>query len=497
MSMFAFALADNVTISVARHGSYDADAAGTRDYTWYRVFTASYDSNTSTGGGVTEGTVGAVTGTADAAAYTANSTVAAKLGQWVAASGSTAAHWERATGNEWFDLTPIAGTTNYSVTWVGESTAARAAAAAAWLLSKEAYEATGTLTFDSSDNKWKDTVTAGYYLIAGSEGANLVAATTNIEITEKDTYPTIDKKQKKENGTWTDDPLPQEIGKVIEYKVEIPVPADANKSIAVVDKMSAGLTWDETFGTNGLTVTPATATYTALPSTHPRYNAENTWQILFSDSVITALAGQTITITYQATVNANALTDTDKENEVTLDYNNGHYWVPDEVKYETYFGGIYKVDPSDATADLSGVKFVLKDGDGNAVNVTYDSTNGYYKVDASSTSNEVQTRADGSNYTIKIRGLDGNKTYTLTETENPHPGYNLLAEPATLTLTKDEGTAFADKAANTYDRVENSKGNLLPSTGGIGTTLFYVGGGILVLLAVVMLVTKRRMSGND
>ena len=67
----------------------------------------------------------------------------------------------------------------------------------------------------------------------------------------------------------------------------------------------------------------------------------------------------------------------------------------------------------------------------------------------------------------------------------------------TLTKTKDTGTAFADKLANTFDQVENRKGSVLPSTGGIGTTLFYIGGSILVLAAVILLVTKRRMANND
>jgi len=46
-------------------------------------------------------------------------------------------------------------------------------------------------------------------------------------------------------------------------------------------------------------------------------------------------------------------------------------------------------------------------------------------------------------------------------------------------------------------QVENNAGTQLPSTGGIGTTLFYIGGGILVLAAIILLVTKKRMSAND
>ena len=135
------------------------------------------------------------------------------------------------------------------------------------------------------------------------------------------------------------------------------------------------------------------------------------------------------------------------------------------------------------------------------MNVTYDSTNGYYYVDPSSTSNEVETRAETvttdagtvTYYTIKIRGLDNDKTYTLTETVTK-AGYNLLEGTVNLTKTKDEGQAFSNKALNTFDRVVNNKGTTLPSTGGIGTTIFYVLGGLLVVGAAVILVARRKAS---
>ena len=334
-------------------------------------------------------------------------------------------------------------------------------------------------------------LSAGYYLIKASNGSVLAVQTLDdVEINEKNDYPTVDKKQKKAEGTYADTALPAEIGTYIDYQVTVTVPANANKDIAVVDVMSAGLEWDEDFGTNGLTVTPA-VNYAELTSEDDGYNANATWQIKFAPADYASVKGSTIVITYRAKVTEAALTDTGKENEVTLTYDEGNYVLKDHVDYEIYFAGIYKVDPNDSDANMAGVKFDLKDGDGNAVNVTY--KDGYYVVDPDSTSNEVETRADGTNYTIKIRGLDNDKTYTLTETETK-TGYNLLNGTVTLTKIKDDGTAFADKVANTYDRVENNKGTVLPSTGGIGTTIFYVVGSILVVAAGVLLITKKRMS---
>jgi LPXTG-motif cell wall-anchored protein len=62
-------------------------------------------------------------------------------------------------------------------------------------------------------------------------------------------------------------------------------------------------------------------------------------------------------------------------------------------------------------------------------------------------------------------------------------------------VTEDEHSNFDPSKTNAaWGEVENNKGTLLPSTGGIGTTIFYVVGGVLVLAAIILLVTKKRMS---
>lgn len=106
---------------------------------------------------------------------------------------------------------------------------------------------------------------------------------------------------------------------------------------------------------------------------------------------------------------------------------------------------------------------------------------------------------------ILIRGLDDDKTYTLKETETKQ-GYNLLTEEVTLTLHLDTVTttttdgvttstsSFEEAADTDWGTVENNKGSVLPSTGGIGTTIFYIIGTILVIGAGVVLVTRRRMN---
>ena len=383
----------------------------------------------------------------------------------------------------------------FYVTLASSSTGAEAIATAL----KTMVEANSTLFPEQTVTSNQNPVVisgldAGYYLIKASNGSTLAVQTLDdVTIYEKNDYPTVDKKQGEtaDEIVYDDEALTVQVGDYINYQITVHIPANANKDIVVVDKMSAGLEWDEDFGTNGLSLTPAIA-YSTPTDEDEGYATDATWQIKFAADTVANNQDSDIVITYRAKVTAAALTDTDRENEVTLTYDEGNYVLTDDVDYTVYFGGIYKVDPNDDNADMSGVKFTLADSDGNAVNVTYVSDGGYYIVDASSTSNEVETRADGTNYTIKIRGLDGDKTYKLTETETK-AGYNLLEGEAELSLTEDTGTAFSGKVANTYDRVENNKGATLPSTGGIGTTIFYVIGAVLVIGAGVLLVTRRRM----
>ena len=176
-------------------------------------------------------------------------------------------------------------------------------------------------------------------------------------------------------------------------------------------------------------------------------------------------------------------------------------------------------------ADATGDYWKLKDNKGYTTKAPtdltkdqYDSETQKYKKQAYATSSVQETAnvdfevVSGNDGIIKITGLKEG-TYTFTEIQAPD-GYNLLDAPITVTVssnisTKEATAAFAWSATSEKVtvtdlgngkfgfNVENGQGNTLPSTGGIGTTLFYIGGGILVLAAVILLVTKRRMSAND
>ena len=112
------------------------------------------------------------------------------------------------------------------------------------------------------------------------------------------------------------------------------------------------------------------------------------------------------------------------------------------------------------------------------------------KTGETGTVTEITTDATGK---FTIKGLDAD-TYYLTETAAP-AGYNKLAGPVTIVIGENGVVNGTTEAPQGVDEVKvlNQSGAELPSTGGIGTTIFYVLGGVLVVGAAVLLVTKKRM----
>ena len=102
----------------------------------------------------------------------------------------------------------------------------------------------------------------------------------------------------------------------------------------------------------------------------------------------------------------------------------------------------------------------------------------------------VTTDAQGK---ANFDGLEDG-TYELVEVEAPK-GYNLLTSPVEVVIDGADATETDLSPLTVTTPVENNSGTQLPSTGGIGTTIFYVVGTILVIGAGVVLITRRRMNG--
>ena len=181
-----------------------------------------------------------------------------------------------------------------------------------------------------------------------------------------------------------------------------------------------------------------------------------------------------IEITYSATITKDA-GDNPAKNQIP----------GSSTEVDTY---AFKVTKTDGTNPLPGAQFELW-ADGAALKFD-DNGDGTYTYNANGT---VTTLDMTTNTTITIKGLDNSWSYTLKETKVPD-GYNQAADVeiagSKLTKVNDDITTL-----NLYEEtVVNKEGAVLPTTGGIGTTMFYVVGSILVIGAAVVLISKRRMA---
>ncbi len=497
------------SITVNQDSTYSGtEGQAGRTFTYKQIFHATLTgANKSTGGGYdTDGTPGTVSASLQKGySYFLNSTETTQIGQ-LGTWDATNKTWTKATGNLWFDLTPSADGSQYIVSWAaGVATDTDTAQAAAkWLSTNYTALASNNLTWNSSSKNWTATgLEDGYYLLSSDTGDNLIAATGDIQVNEKNSYPPVEKTQADEDNTvQTDQDKNVAVGDVLTYEVKVTIPATAKvgETIAVYDAPSAGLSYnnDMAVKVDDTSVTPAAGTQVA-PATA---QAGEAWR--YTITVDANNKNKVVLFQFTMTVTAAALTDTDKLNPAGLVYNN-YNSKPDEVKFKTYYTGIEKVDGEDNTKKLADVEFTLKEA-GVEFPVT---KSGDYYVPVTLTKNDGESDADfaarklaaatvktDANGLIIIRGLDNDKAYTLTETKT-QDGYNLLVGDKTLTLIEDgyteAGQATYDPTTQ-FDKVENNKGTVLPSTGGMGTTIFYIIGAILVIGAGVVLVTRRRMN---
>ena len=343
-------------------------------------------------------------------------------------------------------------------------------------------------------------VTNGYYLVDTSLGAlcSLDNVTGNTAtISEKNKVPSVEKKVK--NGDSYDSSNSAKIGDTVEYKTTITINGSVEK-VVLHDKMDAGLTFNETsvkVKVGGADV--AADSYTLKKSAE--LSDSCTFEIEFKDSYIAGLkTGTQIEVTYSATLNKNAVIGTTgNKNDTWLKYgNNGS--VTSETTTYSYSFDLVKTD-SDGTL-LAGAKFKLyADQDcTNEIELVADGANGYRVATTGETG--VPYIETNANRALTIKGLKGTTTYYLKEIEAPK-GYNELENAFAFNIASANISSNLSDTSNKWDEgkstgihIINNAGTTLPSTGGMGTTVFYVVGGGLMAVAVVLLVTKKRMENK-
>lgn len=242
--------------------------------------------------------------------------------------------------------------------------------------------------------------------------------------------------------------------------------------------------------------------------------------------------GMYIIVDYSAVLNQNAVVGLNgNENKVKLKYSNNPNQSgsgentptgetpEDKVIVFTYELDVTKVDGQDANKKLAGAEFKLMNANKTKYAIV---ENG--KV-TGWTENEKQgtVLTSDNNGLFTVTGLDDNKYY-LKETKAPD-GYNTLKDPIEFVIqaTTANNQEWGGSASSAFTKLEiglknnkgefeytdgttddgrvsmtvkNNKGSILPETGGIGTTIFYIVGVVLVLGAGVLLVTKKRMNAD-
>ena len=369
------------------------------------------------------------------------------------------------------------------------------------------------------------TVAPGYYLFKDTTATaeNEVYITEvvgNVTIKAKNSnVPGFEKKLKDKNdttdndfGDWQD-VADHDIGDAIPFKLEGTVPADYTEYtsyyFAFHDEEESGLT----FNSNSIKVYVDDAEIKTGFEVKTSTTDGCSFEVVFSDlkAIKAVRAGSKIRVEYTSTLNPNAVIGGDGNlNKAQLEYSNNprdtnskDKTVWDNVVVFTYQVVVNKYANSVGENNkLKGAEFTL------TKKLNGDTT----KVIAAVKSE------DGVRFTFK--GLDDGE-YTLTETVTPE-GYNTI-DPITFKVNANheitwEGTGdrntllksltgnqvtgkitFAENAnvnGSLVTDIINKSGTVLPSTGGMGTTVFYVVGGGLMAVAVVLLVTKKRMENK-
>ena len=333
---------------------------------------------------------------------------------------------------------------------------------------------------------------AGYYLITSTLGSRAMIDTTpgNVEIIEKNELDTIEKEVKEDSTGNYGKKNDAQIGDTIEFKTIAKItPRSVN--VEIHDTMSEGLTFNDDikiYTDAALETELATTKYTKQVAP----NTGETFIISVDDTVAADISTtQDLYIIYTATLNGKAINSAsgisiaDTTNTTKITFGNNSSSEPDSTTTTTHKFSVFK-HAKDETTNLAGAEFQLKKGTGTDATVLslvqIDQEGLNYRIAESGETGAVTSFTTVASGDIVIWGVDSEDEYSLEEV-NPPDGYNKLPDAKTINVAADDTTQID---------VENNSGTELPSTGGMGTTIFYVIGGILLVGAAIILVARRK-----
>lgn len=242
---------------------------------------------------------------------------------------------------------------------------------------------------------------------------------------------------------------------------------------------------------------------TTLTSGYTVTNSGNGFVLSFTPADLASYAGKDVVITYDATVLEGAATTGVAENTVTFKYSDkittdSTHEEDQEEKVYNFTIDITKYKDSIADANkIGGVEFELYSDATLTEKITVSGSNGVYTVDPDGKA----TLTTASNGGLTVKGLDAG-TYYLKETKTIE-GYNLLSGAVEINLNvsvtenadgsvtyKVGNVALADNSVD--QNIVNKAGFTLPKTGGLGTLMFILIGGVLMAGGIVLLTSNSK-----
>lgn len=359
-----------------------------------------------------------------------------------------------------------------------------------------------TVTFKNLD--------LGYYLVDSSVGALCLLDTTNptATIQEKNGVPSVEKTIEDGGVLATDHKSNSvNIGDIVTFQTMIDVKKGA-QGYELHDTLSTGLKLISKINdhTNSPIMAVASGTDESGKAFNNNLTKDSHYTITYDDHSFTVTILDSylkthetvdyhIAISYKAILtNAAVVGGAGNANETYLKYGVSSESTPSTTT--TYTFGIPVFKYTETNTALAGAKFKLyTDAQCKDENVVKVIANGKdYVVGETDDNNNVMTSGTEA---FNINGLKAG-TYYLKEIEAPK-GYNKLANAIKVEITND-GKVKVEKNGTLTDvtqvDVENKTGTVLPSTGGMGTTMIYLVGAVLVLGSGVVLATKRRVKNK-
>lgn len=445
-------------------------------------------------------------------------------------------------GKDYVTVTTEGGK-NY-VTWKADATNSATGndETAIAAFAKLAYEYAQNVTADAevmadkdSNAKFTD-VDYGYYMVGSSVGAivGINTATPNAIIKEKNGQPTSEKQVEEDSTGKLGDKDDADIGQTVNFQSTVTIPAGGALNVVFEDEMTASLTLDATsikvFDEDNKDITSDVVEEKTTSKVHFDNEKEDAplhdrFTVAFKNDVTSALkVATTYTIKYSAVLNENAVVrdedstqgefGTGNDNHSRITYGNSGKTEWDWTRTYTYPIKLKKVDKNGNV--LPGAVFTIaRATDEDTLLNLVETSKGdkdkpaTYRLAKKGEAGITEMTTPESGL-ITISGLDAD-AYVLTETQAPE-GYNLLEEPITITITSntspenvgqtDISVVYTSTSAITDDNttgtytgtldILNLTGTLLPSTGGIGTTIFYIIGGVLIVAGVAYFILRRK-----